>query len=339
MSWHEEAIAMRKAGLSYPSIAETLTAKYETEIHPEAARSAYRRRQIGTKVAKNKVTFEDMRQLSEGDVQYFIDAMLALQEAQDALDTKQVTATVQIDDDKPIGIAFWADWHIGGKGVDYDLFQSDLEAIKACDGLYVIGVGDYKDNYLSYGPAGAQYEQIIQPGMQDVIVLHYWEQVKDKVLALVMGCHDSWDKKMSDRDFIAACAQVANAINLWHGGMLTIKLGKQVYTGHIRHKYKYESSLNTTNAQRRLMEIYGPVDFACLAHLHNPEIGQRNLMGAMRWFLRSGSYKIWDEFGQKIGGFKGMPGVPVLILYPNQKRIDGFIDLQTGIDALNFARQ
>ena len=89
--------------------------------------------------------------------------MIELQEKQERLDTKQVKATVEIDDTKPIAIALWGDWHIGAKGVDYKRLDKDTETISTTDGLYWVGMGDYKDNYQSYGHVGAQYEQIMQP--------------------------------------------------------------------------------------------------------------------------------------------------------------------------------
>lgn len=338
-SWQETAVLLRDEGKQYPEIARLLLEQYGEVLHPETIRSVYRRRKAQEQVQKERIIFEDLRQTTDDDVEAFIDAMMQLQDVSDSMDTKQVEGAITLDDDKPVGVAFWGDWHIGGKGVDYRLFQADKEAILATDGLYIVGTGDYKDNYLTGSHPGAQFEQIIQPGSQDRIVLHHWQELGRKTLAIVRGCHDDWTKKMGDTDFISACAKVAHpALNFWHGGTLTLHLGCQTYKGHIRHKFKYESSLNTTNAQRRMMEIYGPADFGVLAHLHNPEVNQRHLMGAYRWLVRSGSYKVWDEFGQKIGGYKGKPGVPVLIFYPGEKRIEGYRDLRAGIEALKYAR-
>lgn len=338
MTWQEEAIQLRTEDKTYPEIAEILGAKYGETFHPEQIRGACRRRDATEKIKKSRVTFEDIRTTSTEDVEHFIEAMIALQDAQSALDTKQVEAAIRLDETKPVGLAFWGDWHLGGSGVKYRLFQRDLETILSTDGLYCLGLGDYKDNMITGTPAGANFEQIIQPGMQDKVVLYYMEQIGEKMLALVRGCHDDWTKKQGDTDFVAACAEKARAVNFWHGGTLTIHLGEQTYTGHIRHKFKYESSLNTTNAHRRMMETYGPADFAALAHLHNPEGDDRHFMGAYRSFVRSGSYKVWDEFGQKIGGFKGRPGIPVAILYPDEHRIVTHRDLRTGIEHLKALR-
>lgn len=339
MTWQDDAVRLRDEGKQYPQIAQILLEQHGVVLLPEAIRSVYRRAKAQQRVQKERIAFEDMRQTTDDDVEAFIDAMLNLQDVTEALDTKQVTGTITLDDSKPVGIAFWGDWHYGGRGVDYRLLESDRQLILDTDGLYVAGTGDYKDNYITGTHAGAAFEQIIQPGEQDRIVLHYWESLASKALLIARGCHDDWHKRMADVDFVAACAAKAGALNFWHGGTLTLRIGSQTYTGHIRHKFRYESTLNTTNAQRRMMEIYGPADFAVLAHLHNPEINERHFMGEYRWFVRSGSYKVWDEYGQKIGGFKGKPGVPVLIFYPGERRIDGYKDLKAGIEALRNARR
>lgn len=339
MIWEEDAIRLRDEGKTYPEIAQYILEQYGEVVHPEAIRGTYRRRKLSQRIQKDRVIFEDLRQTTDSDVKDFIEAMILLQEAANALDTKQVEGTVTLDENKPIGIAFWGDWHIGGRGVDYALFEKHRQMILETEGLYVIGMGDYKDNFITGVHLGSSFEQIIQPGSQDRVVLYYWESLRKKALALVRGCHDDWSKRMADMDFVAACAEKAGALNFWHGGTLTLRIGSQTYVGHVRHKFKYESSLNTTNAQRRMMEVYGPVDFAALAHLHNPEVNERHLMGAYRWLIRSGSYKIWDEYGQKIGGFKGRPGVPVLIFHPEQHRIEGYRDLEVGIEKLRVLRQ
>lgn len=155
----------------------------------------------------------------------------------------------------------------------------------------------------------------------------------------VHNCHDSWDKKQGDKDFIDTLCEIADAINLWHGGDLFINLGNQQYHWKCRHKYPYKSTLNVENAMRRIMEIQGPCDVAAEAHLHNPYVMERHLMGEFRYFIRSGSYKIWDEHGQQLAGYKGKPGVPVIIMFPDEHKLLGFRDLEKGIAVLKSLRE
>lgn len=292
-------------------------------------------------VRKNikKVEFIDKRECSEDDIDAFYDAMIAMQKAQQQLSTRQVKATVNISDDKPIGIAWWSDWHEGAVGTDYNLLEHDTQLIRSTEGLYWIGGGDYKDNYITGTHAGANFEQIIQPGMQDLAVKRRMRMVADNCLALVRGCHDDWDKKQGDKDFISTLCEITDSVNLWHGGDLFINLGEQKYHWKCRHKFPFKSSLNIENAMRRIMEIQGPCDVAAEAHLHNPYCMERHLMGEYRYLMRSGAYKVWDEHGQKLAGYKGKPGVPLMIMYPDEHKLVGFRDLEKGIEVLNALRK
>lgn len=316
MDWHKRAIEIKKENpkLTNAELTEKLNSEFDEAIGYEAVRKYMLR-------SKGKITFEDKKEFTVDDIDEYAKKVHELQKAMDKLNTKQVKATFSIDDDKPVAIAHWGDWHEGALGVNYDRLEADTEIIANTDGLYWIGMGDYKDNYLTGGHPGAQYEQIIQPGMQDLLVKRRMERTADNCIALVRGCHDDWDKKTGDKDFLTSMCEVTNAINLWHGGDLYIKFGQCDYHWKVRHKYKYESTLNLENAMRRIMEMQGPCDVAASAHLHNPYFMERHLMGEFRIMLRSGSYKIWDEFGQKLAGYKGKAGVPVIIIFPDSKRM------------------
>lgn len=337
--WYTEAKELRKLGMSYNKISD------ELNINLKTVQCRFKRDELRSNL--NKVTYEDKKTYTDDDIEKFMEAMKVMQKVTDALDTKQTKANVKIEDNKPIAIALWSDWHIGAKGVDYERFEIDKQKIIETDGLYWCGLGDYKDNYQSFGHPGAQYEQILQPGMQDLAVRNIMKQTAYNCLALIRGCHDDWDKKSGDKDFIAElCSTMTEEIgdkdkgpiNLWHGGDLHIKLNGIDYFFKLRHKYKFESSLNLENSMRRIMEIQGPCDVACSAHLHNPYYMDRHLMGEYRIMCRSGSYKIWDEFGQKLAGYKGKPGIPVIILFPDKKKMIPLM-LDEAIDVLNALRK
>jgi hypothetical protein len=163
--------------------------------------------------------------------------------------------------------------------------------------------------------------------------------VQGKVLALVRGCHDNWDYRNSGKDFIEALCEEVNAANLWHGGALRVKLGEQEYLFRLRHKYRYNSSLNVENAMRRLVEQQGPCEVAFEAHLHNPYLMYRTIGEREVILGRTGSYKRWDDYGQQIGGFKGIHGVPIIILWPDKHKLLAFHDLEMGARVLTDIRE
>lgn len=286
----------------------------------EQTRSKLRRQPWYYSETKGNIQYEDKKQATSEDVENLIAAVKGLQKANQAVDKKQVAINLTLDESKPVAIAAWGDWHLGGAGTDYNKFEEHRDIIANTDGLYWIGMGDYKDNYLPKMPFG-NAEQIIPSGTQDLYVLTEMQKVGHNCLALVRGCHDDWDMHNANKDFVQFLCDKIDAVNLWHGGDLRITLNEQEYHFKCRHKYKFESSLNKSNAMRRIMEQQGACDVALSAHLHDPYFYMSYLMGAWRVLGRSGSYKKWDEHGQKLAGYKGKSGVPCIILHPDKKRM------------------
>jgi len=288
---------------------------------------------------KGSIEFEDMLTYTDEDVNHFIEAVKNMQEAKQRLDIKQVKASIRIDQEKPFGIAFTGDWHIGSAGVDYNLLDHELHVIRDTEGLFAFGMGDYRENAIKH--KGSHFGEIIGPGDQDRMVIKYMKDLADKMVVILEGCHDHWEATTTNKTLIdTLCSEeVANAVHMWHGGEVTIKSQDEEYLIKCRHKFRFESSLNYENAPRRLMEVFGPADVAAIAHKHNPFHVMRHLMGQYRIFLRSGSVKIWDDYAQQGGFGKGKPGVPVVIFYPNEHRMLSFAHLRDGVDCLNALRK
>lgn len=332
----DKAIELKKEGKPLREIMDMLDIK---DLNYKAfQKKLWRYENQPAKAEKNNIVFEDKKLLpDEFDIEECYEALKGLEKSLDDLDTKQTKTTVTIKDNKPIAIAFWGDWHLGARGIDYEQFDSDRETIKTTDGLYFIGMGDYKDNQSSFVHK-ATNESVISQGVQDVLVQNFFKEVSDKSIAIIRGCHDDWDKKLGDKDFVQVLCEITNSVNLWHGGKVNIKLGGQAYKIFARHKYKNESSLNTTNAQRNMLNDCGSVDVAALGHKHFPDMQMLDRMGQKVVYLRSGSLKKYDEFGQKLAGYEGKKSIPVIILFPDQHKIIPFQELGDAITHLKALR-
>jgi predicted transcriptional regulator len=317
---------LKEAGFTQEQVAEKLGITRAQVCH------ALRRVKV-----KGLVEFEDLKSYSDEDLDNFILTMKELQTAWEKMNTRQVKTSIRINETKPFGIAYSGDWHIGAVGVDYDQLDEDLNIIRDTEGLYTILSGDYKEDAIKH--RGSEFEHLIQPGMQDKVVLRYMEQLNEKALAAIQGCHDTWQAKLTDRDLMEDICDTAGCVRLWHGGEVRIKVEKEEYLWRCRHKYPYQSSLNVENAMRRIMEIQGPCDVAAEGHLHNAYIHMRHLMGQYRILLRTGSYKRWDEHGQQIAGYKGKRGCPVVIMFPDEHRMIGIPNLRDGVLVLNAIRK
>lgn len=323
--WFEEAKRLKEQGKQMKEIEDIIGIPYGT-IRKRFLRN------------KNNIEFIDKKDTPTFEnIEEYYNKLKDLEKASEALDTKQTKTTINLHDNKPVLIAFWGDWHLGSHGIDYEQFDNDRELIKNTDGLYFIGMGDYKDNNSAYITKSSN-ENVIPQGAQDILVLNFMEDTGEKNIATIRGCHDDWDKKIGDKDFIATICERVNSVNLWHGGVITIQVGQEQYKIFARHKYKNESGLNTTNAQRNMLNDIGPVDVAALGHKHFPDIQMLDRMGKKVVYLRSGSYKKYDEFGQKLAGYEGKKSIPAVIIYPDTHKVVPFSELEDGISFLNAVR-
>jgi hypothetical protein len=274
------------------------------------------------------------------DVTNYWDKLKQLNQSITDMDTKQTKTTIRLSGDKPIGIAHWGDWHLGAQGIAYESFERDKQDIIGTDGVFFIGMGDYKENQKPTVISSGTHEQIATTDLQDKLVVNFMSELNSKALALIRGCHDDWDMRINKYDFVEhLCSRdVADCVNLWHGGEINIELGEQSYKINARHKSKGNSDLNTTNPQRRLLDEKGIADVFAVAHLHYPDLGNPRRQSRDVVYLRSGSYKKYDEYGQKINGYEGHEGVPLLIYFPDRHEVLPFRNLQRGLECLTYLR-
>lgn len=333
---YEQAIQLKKEGNSLRDIMGVLN--IEDMAYKTFQKKLWRYEHKPEPVEKNGITYEDKKEIpTEIDIEQCYEALKELEDTLDTLDTKQTKTTVNMGN-KPIAIAFWGDWHIGARGIDYEQFDIDRKLINETEGLYFIGMGDYKDNQSALVHK-ATNESVISQGIQDVLVQNFFKEVGSKSIAIIRGCHDDWDKKIGDKDFVQTLCEITNSVNLWHGGKVNINLGNQQYKIYARHKYKNESSLNTTNAQRNMLNDAGLVDVAAIGHKHFPDMQMLDRMGGKVVYFRSGSYKKYDEFGQKLAGYEGKKSIPVIILHQDKHKIIPFQELEDAITYLKAIRR
>jgi hypothetical protein len=285
---------------------------------------------------KGNITFNDRNPSPTSlDVEDLIEKTIALQCSLDNTQIKQTNLSLEIKDNKPIGIAFWSDWHVGSKGTDHLQWKKDVDTISHLNGFYYLGNGDYINLAINDKNQGEHFDELLKPEQQILLANWAFEKTKKQALGLVRGCHPDRIYTSTGTDIIDEFCNIADCANLWHGAEIKLQIGDIEYIVRIRHKGPNESPINTTNAQRKQLETHGEADIVALAHLHYPDVEQRPIMGRNDVvLLRSGTYKIGDEFGQKLNGYKGTYGIPIVVLYPKEKRLVPFKDFDMGVKFL-----
>jgi len=329
---HHTRMELKKKGLTIEQIAEELTRQYNELFTYDAVRNRMRR------TRKRNIEFHDRKNVGNS-IEEYLEHLIKYQEEQQKFDDRQTSVTIDIDDDKPIGIVFTGDWHVGGLYTAHKEMVRDFKTMRDTDGLYNITMGDYADNYNQNTHKGGMYEQIENPDRQKELILYFFTKfLGEKNLAVLKGNHDNWSYRETGEDFVKYIAREIESPYLWYGGEINIRLGNQVYKIIARHSYIGNSALNTTNSQRRLFdETQG--DVIALGHLHYNESHAKTKAGKDTVWIRSGTYKITDDYTQWAVGAKGDIRQPMVILFPDKKKIIDFRDMYDGIPYLNMLRK
>ena len=273
-----------------------------------------------------------------------VEALASIKDLDAKYDPRRHTVKATVDSQAPIGVVFSGDWQIGSWGVATRLWKADMDLLhsyhtKNPGALYAIGMGDYASNLTVLDHRGSQFRDLIRPGMQLRIVRGLFRQTRGMWLGLLAGCHDTFVEKASDTDTLEEFVKLADTRHFWHGVEFTMRLGTQEYVLRVRHRYRYNSSLNELNSQRQQAAMEGPADVIAHAHLHTAVSGTMKAGGKPTVMLRSGSYQVHDDYArQYVGNVKAEPVFPMVIFWPEQHKTFLCHDFHDGLDYLTTLR-
>lgn len=226
----------------------------------------------------------------------------------------------------PVGLCGVGDVHAGGD-IEYELFERDLELIRDTDGLFPIFMGDLIDNFKPQAKSGTGlYEALIgRPDLQTAYIATRTRWVKDKIVAMCKGNHEGFDGRWAGIDSMSALARDLGCTYFTEaGGSIFAYVGDHRYHIICKHDWRGRSSINKGNAARRIWDewpwSFESADAVLLAHLHEPHSEQPMRKGQPVAYLRTGTYKLRDSWAES-NGYRPSYGVPMLILYPDERRI------------------
>jgi len=301
-----------------------------------------RKRAHSTAPDQASVTFPDLPTLPREDWdEDYLDWVIRAQTLETETEWRQQEATVVLDSDRPVGLVFCGDWHIGHRGADYARMRRDFEAIRDADGLHLVGMGDYTDNLIAAERVPqAPDETLIRLTMQQRLfaatVRRYFAT---KALAWLLGNHDHWTDRSTGLHPVMELARETQRPYLQHGGLLRLQLPGATYKIALRHSFPGSSRINTTNNQRRLWEAVAGADIVALGHMHFTDLQQQLRGGTDTIWLRSGTYKLDDDFGQQKVGLPADPRMPLVVCWPDRKKLVPFADFHDGLDYLAYLRR
>lgn len=285
---------------------------------------------------KGDVVFEDrVPQPTGEDVDTLLKAYLNVLDATKPFKTSQREARVTLKGNLPVAMSFFGDQHTGGWGWAARRMLEDYKLVAQTKGLYMNLLGDEWDNFIwNFG----KWASVMPPDHQRRITERLMEALKPKVVSCVIGNHVHWTKKATDFDMAARLAWISDAVFLGHRGHLHVTVGSQTYHHYLAHRAPGPSVINKSNSGRRTADDIGGAAVIVEADRHDPWLHQEYRARQRQTWLRSGTYKVEDDYPDELGFSQGKWDMPMVVLLPDRFRVIPFMDFRDGLDTLEFLR-
>ena len=272
------------------------------------------------------------------DWKEFLLANDAVNKLEEAASVSQDSGTVLIPTDKPIGIIPTGDWHIGGV-MDIEAFINFIQLVKEKPYLFVVGVGDFINNFIKPKHLDGIMFSSISPDSQIRVLKSVIETLGDKLLAIEPGNHENFTLQQAGirlENFVVGGKPIVLRAG---AGNLFVRVGSEddyvEYKIRLRHKGRFNSSLNLTNSVKRMRQKEEDCDIGVIAHHHEPAVEELEEAGKPFLAIRTGTFQIKNDWGRMLGYGDGILALPVIILYPGKKRFLGYLQIRDAVEFLD----
>lgn len=248
--------------------------------------------------------------------------------------------TIKINEDRPYGLLFVGDAHLGDPGCNMPLLLRHMEIAKR-DGIYSINMGDVNNRWV--GRLVRKYmESETTRSQEERLAEWFLGESGAHWIVWLLGNHDMWDGGIGF--FKRLCAGVVPMLewkaqfNIEHpdGSRLAVDLS---------HGRKGKSIWNELHGTLRDAKLGAMADIFASAHTHNYacqqlEIAERRQLS---WLLQMRGYKEMDEYARDNGFAEYHHGSSVLaVVNPSRPQgkqvVQCFEDIEAGSDYLDWLR-
>lgn len=292
----------------------------------------------------------EFQNLKEGEFNYtaWMDFAKKGRQLRKEADTTQRHASIEIAENKPIAIAFSADWHLGSVSVDYDSWEKNMRTLIETPGLYLAVLGDLVDNFAKFKDASAVLSQVIPPKYQRRMLRDFIHELieRGKLLYSSWGNHDwEWNEKWIGDDLMADIFE--RVPTFADTGIAKIRVGDCTYTHLVSHLPKFNSRINKLHGNKQMYRFEFPADIVVTGHTHDPDFetftqyqDARELgydIGGTSVMVKVGTFKVDDKYSKRYFGRPAI-AVPTVVHYPNERRIVPFLNAEDAVIYMNSLR-
>jgi len=250
--------------------------------------------------------------------------------------------------DKPFGIWFTADWHLGSVGTDMETWERHIARFFEIGNLSMFMVGDMIANIATHKFVLPVFQQVMTPEEQGLLIGSILRDLVDrkKLEAVVLTEeHDQRDARMSGVSFLR---QIVRPLKtkiafLDNRGQVIFWIGPDkdhliAYVVHACHKSRYNSFLNALHAPSREARLDIMANVVVTAHTHRPAMGWYNwmqglhdvlkfadqdiILGEEVFCIQCGTYEQDAQYGKQQYGSLPPPKVQGLVFNPHERNIE-----------------
>jgi hypothetical protein len=234
----------------------------------------------------------------------------------------------------PVAMAWMADLHLGGSGVDYPRLFAEARAIVETPGMFIGTVGDVVDSWIVGRLQRMRFGTRLSIPDEWALVRKFLRLIAPKLRVAVSGNHDDWTILLAGVDYFAdVLRQVdANCIYGQSEARLTVQVGAAEWPGRIRHKWRGSSIYNPTHGIERAAKWDQDFAWAVGAHTHQGGVVRSfNHAGVSGMAAMCGSYKRVDGYAIAEGFPRPNVSTAVVLVFDDET------DSITGFDNLEMA--
>jgi hypothetical protein len=204
---------------------------------------------------------------------------------------------VQVNTDKPIGIAWLGDPHIDDPYCDWVTLRRDLRIIKNTKGLYGASLGDQTNNWV--GRLARLYENHTVT-KKDSWRLVEWLIREMEPLILIAGNHDMWSGNSDPVQWMKRPHQIYEK---WQSRLQLEFPNKKKVKIIASHDFPGHSMWNNLHGQMKAAKFLSSAHLYIAGHKHNWALQQIELPenDICCWLARARGYKFYDEHALRFG--------------------------------------
>jgi hypothetical protein len=238
----------------------------------------------------------------------------------------------------PVGVAFFADEHVGAFGVDLESLKRDWITVKQEPGLYQVQGGDGYHNVIQASKVGSSHNQA-PISVQKAVYVNMLKENRDVILCIGVGQHNYWTALLEGEDWDAELARRLKVVYTKHHARINLKVGEMLYPILRMHKSQFNSQFNLTHTCKQNQRTHCPEARIIVAEdRHVADVEQYRYNDQECVAIRTGTYAVYDDYAQQNGFFGAHVSNPTVILYPKEDRIVGFKDMYDAIVYLRAVR-